>query len=323
MLNGLRNWLGNRIMNAERQTYDYGVAGYAPQTGTWFLDTDDESPERFFKRLTEDDLFKQSIQDLDNNLAKSDPTISRIYNDFVMFSTLESQLTCENPRGQAILDDIVVTLANKRNTINTVLARLFGSILLRGNYCFEITFADDRTFSNLFVVDPQTLYFRSDGDDWVIGQYSKESKFQPLSPDRVFFDAINPLVNDYKGHSMIAPAYPSAIGSSLMLQQLRDIVENQAWVRRLIRINDIAMKQAGYTNQEIKTRVDQAKANLKQSENLKDPDKLWAFTGEVEVTQSDGASRSGGLSFVDTIDRTLERKQVQGGGTYPFNLGSN
>ena len=334
MFDGIKRWAANQIANqileAERQTWDIGDVGVsAPQVGWYYGEELEQSPEQFFKSVTEEDLFKLTVSELSKRLVKSDPTISRIYDDFITMATLEIRLTCENPRGQQILDDLQTTLSQKRNSLNAILSKIFGSILLRGTYCFELTLDEMRRGSNIFVVDPDSLYFRSrpdkvDGEIWDLIQYSRRGKVVVLSPDRVFYDGVNPLLGELKGHSMIAPAFPSAIGSSLMLKDLREVLEKHAYVRRFLKINDIAMKQAGYSPADINTRITKSAADIKKHKRfLKDPGSIPTFLGDVELNQVDGASTGSGMQFVETIDRILERKSIRGGGAMASNLNSN
>lgn len=322
MLQAITKWLNNRAA-LRRETYDTDFFGTRHQQHLRLL-FDNDTNETRFQEIEEEDLYNKTVSELGNMLIKSNPTISRIYDDFVTFATLEVQLTCENPRGQRILDDFQMMLSRKRNPLSSVLSKVFGSIILHGTYCYEITFDDMRQPENIFVIDPDTLYFKYENEVWELGQYSEDGDFMPLSPDRVFYDAINPLIGEQKGHSMIAPAYPSAIGEQVMLQALPGVVTNQAWLRRFIRINDIAMRQANFSPKEIKDRIASARRNITKAGNLKDPKKVPVFTGEFEMDQLSGASAlPGGFQFVDTLNRIFERKMIQGGGTMPFSIGNN
>ena len=112
--------------------------------------------EKRFRQVTAESLEELSQTELSDLLIETDPTISRIYNDFVTFATLDVELTCADERGQAILDEFRLRLKQNRNSLNSVLVRIFGSILTYGTYCFEITFETLRSPSNLFVIHPDT-----------------------------------------------------------------------------------------------------------------------------------------------------------------------
>ena len=332
MFGPLKKWIQTRLLARDRQSASFPSSSLFRNSGT-FRDRgwgsgEGLNPEKQFRQVTAETLENLSLVELSNLLVETDPTISRLYNDFVIFSTLQYEVTCEDRMGQAILDDFLERLTQKRNSFSSVLSKLFGSILLHGTYCFEITFDQWRAPTNLFVIDPDTLYFRTrkekDGDEvWDLVQYDEDNKFTVLSPDRVFYDAVNPLLSHFKGHSMIAPAFPSVIGSTLMLKDLQEVVHNHAWLRKYIKINDIEMHAQGFNAEQITDRMNQIKALISSSQGFKDPSEVPVFTGPIEFNQVQGATSISGLQFVDTVDRVLERKSIRGGGGTPFNMGSN
>ena len=286
--------------------------------------------EKRFRQVTAESLEELSQTELSDLLIETDPTVSRIYNDFVTFATLDIELTCEDVRGQEILDEFRLLLKRNRNSLNSVLVRVFGSILAYGTYCFEITFDSLRAPTNIFVIHPDTLYFRSRSDGsggtvWDLGQYDDEDNFHVLSPDRVFYDATNPLVDKVKGHSMIAPAFPSAIGATLMQKDLQDVIHNHAWVRKFIKINDLELRKEKVPEKVIKERIATIEGLIRSTDNFKDPALVPVFSGPVEFSQVQGAgsSGSGGMQFVDIVARFLDRQAIRGGSGVPTFLGSN
>lgn len=304
-----------------------GSDGSEGRSFTWQRGGSDVNSEKRFRELTPEIVEEMSQAELSDELIETDPTISRIYNDFVTFATLGFELTCEDPRGQEILDAFRVLLRERRNSMNSVLSKLFGSILAHGSYCLEITFDRFRSPTNLFVINPTTLYFRSRGDGdgstiWDLGQYDDEDRFKVLSPDRVFYDATNPLVDKFKGHSMVAPAFPSVLGAKFMLRDLQDVIHNHAWVRKFIRINDLELRDKGLKPETIKKRVSDIETMIKANNNFKDPSLVPVFSGPVEFGQLEGV-QSGGMTFVDSTSRVLDRQAIRGASGSPTHLGSN
>ena len=282
-----------------------------------------QSNENFLQKIVPRILERLSIPELTRLLCRQDPSISRIHNDFQIFTTLDYELTCENEMGQRILDDFQLRLLQNRNNFGGVLAKLFSSILTEGTYCFEITVDQFFVPTNLFVIHPNSLHFKSrrtqDGEVWDIGQYN-DDKFIVLSPDRVFFDAINPLVDDLRGHSLIAPAFKSAVFSASILENLVQIINKMAYPKRKVILNIIECLEKNLEDDVI----DEIREKLREtvaSPAFQDPTKVPVMEGPVTYENVDDAPNN--LTLVDTVDRVMDRKTIRGGGASPTYMGSN
>ena len=150
MFNNLRRWLSKQIsagleiesnestqteqdsaQNDEDYTYEKfnTVLNTRRNSGftTWEHGLRDYNTEKYFREITADTLEKLALEELTEQLVKTDPSISRVHNDFVTFATLDYQLTCENPRGQAILDEFEDILTDNYNSLGLVLDQILSS----------------------------------------------------------------------------------------------------------------------------------------------------------------------------------------------------
>ena len=346
MLDNFRRWLSKQISagleiesgaeeedqkdsadNDEDYTYETFNTRLTSGFTTWEHGIRDVNTEKYFREITAETLEKLSLEELTELLIKTDPSISRIYEDFVTFATLDYDLTCENPRGQAILDGFEDLLTDNYNSLGLVLDQIFGSIVVHGTYCFELIYDQLRAPIDICVIDTDTLHFRTwtDSDGRIVrelGQYDENDEFILLDPQRVFYDAMNLYLNERKGHSMIAAAFPSAIGSTLMQKDLQEYLHNQAWVRKYVKIDTAEMIAKGMTTQQAAEWAKNAREQLASGNALKDPSKMPVFVGSVDINQAQGTGGSN-MNFVDSIDRVYDRKTIRGGGASPSNLGSN
>ena len=198
--------------------------------------------------------------------------------------------------------------------------------MLRGEICTEVVFDEQMNASNFFVVDPQFIKFKAENDEvdgqvWVMGQ-TRGDKFVPITSETVQFESINPLLKDPRGRSLVATAFPSIISDTLMLQDLRKVVKNHAWTQRYILINQIALKEAGFSTDEIEEIIKKDQNLIGSEWSQLEPNEIPVGTAEIELRQYEGAA-AGRLNFVDTLDRVHDRKSLRGGKTTPAALGSN
>ena len=286
------------------------------------------SSEQIFKEYSEEDLGNLDDVDLTDLMIKNDPTANRAWDDATLYGALSVQLTCENPRGQRILDDMQMVLDKKRNGLRGIISKLLTSILARGDMFSEVILGPKRRFENIVVVDPKYAYFENrkrgaEGLMPVLGQYFNGT-WKPLTSENVFYQSVNAYLDDPKGTSVLTTAFPSLISDRLVLQDLRKVVKNHAWLQRLIAINQIGLMEAGYKLPEIEKIVEKDKADIqKHWGGGIDPEETPVMTGEVEFRQYEGASGGRGLQFIDTIDRIHDRKTLRGIKATPFNMGSN
>ena len=289
-------------------------------------EADKSSTEQVYKSVTEQDLMDMKPHDLADVMVKNDPTIDKILDDFIINTLIDYSYDCEDPRGNEVLDEFIDLLERKRNPFPMSLVKIFTSIALRGEIFMEVVFDDNMNASNLFVMDPRFAKFEErndevDGQIWVLGQY-KRGKFERIDAETVFFLSINPLLIEPRGRSMIATAFPSIIGNTLMLQDLRTVIKHQAWFQRYISINIIALREAGFTQDEIKEIVERDEKLINEKWSKMGLDEIPVGTGEVEWKQF-GSEAQGRLNFVDTLDRVHDRKSIRGGKTTPSSMGSN
>ena len=304
---------------ARTSVSDYGTT----QNGNWAYDDIFPNNEDFIQEIKVKILKSFSISELTRLLCKQDPTISRVHSDFQIFTTLDYELTCENEVGQRILDDFQVALLQNRNNFSIVLAKLFSSIITQGTCCFEITIDPLLSPSNLFVINPDTLYFKTRttpaGEVWDLGQYDND-KFIVLSPDRVFFDAINPLVGDFRGHSFIAPAFKSAVFSDVIKENVVEIIKKHVDPRRWVNYDPTELIKGKASKTIIQDTCDKVREAV-NSPDFQDPTKVPVIPGPVNYGNVDDSQPQ--LDYIDVIDRVLDRKTIRGSGASPFNLGSN
>ena len=299
----------------------YGAWGTATDGGgrSW-------NPEQTFKEFTEEELKDLPIHDLADLLVRNDASISQVVDRFMTVTSIGYSLTCEDPRGQRLLDEGQELLEKKNNGFRTFLARLFSSAMLRGNVFAEATFDEMRNFSNFFCVDPKFAYFqgrRDEVDGWVPELYQwVNGKKVVIDSENVIYMSMNPLIDDIAGHSMIQTAFPPVISDTLMMQDLRKVIANHAWVQRFIAINQVALKQAGFTWEEIKEIVKRDRAMIAKDWQDLDVDETPVGTGEIEMRQYPGASNRG-FPQMDMADRAYDRKLIRGAKTTPLEMGSN
>ena len=284
------------------------------------------STEQVYRKLTEENLLDMNPFELSDLMVKNDPTIDKIVDDFIVYALIAFSYNCDNPKGNDVLDEFIDLLNQKRNTFRSSLTKLFTSVILRGELCCEIVFDEEMNASNFFVVDPQFIKFESkndpiDGQVWVMGQM-RGDEFKPITSETVQFESINPLLKDPRGRSLVATAFPSIISDTLMLQDLRKVVKNHAWTQRYILINQIALKDAGFSTDEIEQIIKNDKNLITNEWGNLEPNEIPVGTGEIELRQYEGAA-AGRLNFVDTLDRVHDRKSLRGGKTTPAALGSN
>lgn len=283
--------------------------------------------EEKYQSVTEEDLFNLTQSELIDLLAKNDPTLDRVLDDFIVYGIIDYTFDCEDERGNDVLQVYLNRLKTKHNSFRMTLVKMFTSILLRGMVCTEITFDEQSMPSNLFVVDPRYIVLKQenhedDGQIWVIGQ-EVNGTFKKIDADTVLFESVNPLLESPRGRSMVASMIPTLISNALMLNDLRTVIRNHAWMQKFIVINQIALKEAGYAPDEIKKIVEEDVALIKNWAELP-PEEIPVGTGEIELRQYEGAgSGSGGLRFVDIADRVHERKSLRGSKQPPSMLGSN
>ena len=313
-------WMSD-VFRLERQTHQ-GTGGQDRIFNWRPLSSESDQYSRKITKATS----ALSLSEQTKVLKEFDPSISRIYNDSVIFPVLDYELTCENSRGQQILDNFELELVRKRNSLNTILSKLFGSIKIYGEFCFELTFDPLLVPANLFVINPNTLDYRSVKDEngneyWELGQWDEENEFIVLDPDRVYIDVINALPDELHGSSLIAAAFEAAIASNQISHDYVDIMEYQNYRKRYAIFKATELIKAGATPEQVKQAANEAantfEAHLKTNDNTKMP----FFTNDIEYKQLDGGNS--GISEADIIDRVEDRKIIRGGGAEPAHLGSN
>ena len=317
----------SQIFSAQRSTVDEN----RPPTGLQvfeFNTQDNVNAERIFKRITEEDLYDYPTTKLIETLCVSNGTAARLWDDFVMFGTLDYTLTCESARGQMLLDKFRETLDNKRNSFEYNLRQIFSQIILRGNYCFEIILDENRMFSNLATPDPDYFRFQSredpnDGTVWELAQWDEQGEPIVIDSPFVHFEALNALPGRRKGTALIAPAMPSIISNLLMMQDLRKVVKTHAFMEKFWSINYIELKKAGYTFDQVKEIVDKSKEEIRKVAANRDKSLVPVVSAEMDLKQYSGAGADGGqgLGFVETVQQVNDNETMRGGMTTPPNLG--
>lgn len=318
-----KKWIGNNVVKFRRQTHQGTGSRY--DNIDWRSLSPNSDTRRYPQKITKDS-HNLSEQEQTKLLKEQDWSISRVYNDGVIFPVLDYELTCENERGQQILDTFERELIWKRNPLPTILSKTFGSIITRGDYCFEITFDPSSAPANLFIVNTNTLRFRSakDGNGneyWQLGQYDEDNNFIALDSDRVFYDVINPLPDEFKGSSMIAPAFGPAIDSNQVSHDYVDVIGNQAYTRRYFVYNTQPMIDSEMKPEDINKEVENVRSMIKNTNYLSDPSIIPVIMGDGELKQVQGGNS--GMRDAETLDRVHARHIMMGAGTLPFLMGSN
>ena len=283
--------------------------------------------EAGFERLTEEQLYNKEREELADIMVSNDATASLTVNIYVTLLLLDARLTCEDPRGQAVIDEFLMTLKKKRNAFSEFLQRVVMSIVTRGNIFTEVVFDDKMMPSNLFCYDTKWAEWRKvkdkiDGSVWKLGQNPAGKDWQEITSPNVFFYSITPLMGEKKGLGMMDTGFPSLISASLMLKDLRSVVANHAFIQRYIEIKTLEMKKAGLSTTEIQTQTASLKAQIAAEwGNLKPGDTPFSSDiAEMKELQGGGAR---GVSFADTTDRTLDRRSLRGTKLPPSYAGSN
>ena len=255
--------------------------------------------EQVFREIGENDLYQLSITELVETLVVSNGTAARLWDDFVTFSVLDYELTCEDARGQQLLDDFRVVLDNKRNPFDFTLRQIFSQVVLRGNYCFELILDDDRNLSNFVAVDPDLFKFLGrddpvDGTVYDLVQYDADGKPVVIDSPLVYFEAINALPGKRKGTALIGPAMPAIISNLLVMQDLRKVVSTSAFLEKYWSINHVELKKAGYTLAEIAEIVSTSEQQIGTVASNRDKTKVPVVSAEMELKQYAGATVGSG-----------------------------
>ena len=310
---------GRITMDIDRQYYGAWVSGGNGSTRNF-------NTEQVFKELSEDEVLGNDINDLTDLLVRNDSGISRALDIFVTLGAISFSLTCEDPRGQALLDDGLELLERKNNPFRTFLARIMSSAYLRGNIFAEVSFDRQQNMSNFFCIDPRYAYWegvKDPNDGWIpqLMQWQNGQKIVIDSPN-VIFMAINPLIDDIEGIGLAQTAFPPVLGDTFLFQDLRKVMRNHAWMQRFIAINQVELRQAGYSWEQVKEIVARDRQMIQEEWSNLDIEDIPVGTGEIEMRQYEGASTRG-LPQLDTADRTYDRKFIRGAKTTPFEMGSN
>ena len=313
----------NSTEGSARKTASF-VNDFYTRTKLLFWDGEPSS-EQDFKEMTESEILKKPPQELGDFMTKNEPTTAKVVDDFCSLCGLKVELTCEDERGQAIIDDALKMLYQKNNPFPVFIYKTFYSVLHRGNIFAEVVLNEMRDFENLFFVEPNTAVFqeaKDAKDGYRLGQLNSSGDFKAMDYDTVFFEAINPSLGALKGHSLIASAFPPALGELFMEQDLRKVVANHAWDRRMYTIDRLHLKEIGYTPDQIDKIVEQNRT-LIESWGAIDPSMTPVSTSEIGVARSEGAGSGGGLNFVEMLGRFYDRLMSRGLKTDNFGINSN
>ena len=293
------------------------------------LKTEGGASQSKFEKVKTSDLNDLSIVDLVVKMVKSDPLLDMTVDYYCTLVSLEHTLTAESDVAQRAINEINEMLEFKKIPLSLLVSHIASSMILRGNVCVERVFDENNMPSSIYSVDPRWFEWRLmdagvDGQRWFLGQFTGEQDtWEKLAETpHVLWLSVNPIVGERSGRSPLATAFDPLIKDTELLSDLSEVVRTQAFVRRFIQYQTLRMKELNFSQSDISQMTNEASDDMKKWAGL-GPDEIPTSSDVVQWNQEQGATRQGGLSFVDTVDRVYDRKSLRGAKMPPALAGTS
>ena len=312
-----------------RATYDeYYINPIS--TGFAYISPDNENDWKL-KSIDEASLSTRQAQELIDIFLNSSPDLDRALHDMYQFVNIGWSLTCDDPRGQAVLDNALDAMQNGlgKEDLDDKVNRLIASGFLWGALYTESVFDETgQDFVDLVVISPaQARFQRRDvpprGQYWQLGQ-EERGQFRALDDPTVIYKAINPVPDKPFGRPMVNSSIFGIIFQLGLLKSLRQVIESQAWPRQFWTIDRELLFNANVNPKEIDKIIQDTEQKIEMYMSNANLDKAkQPVTGnEVEVQTIGGVNRSN-FGAIESIQKLLDTWITRGLKQYPILFGIN
>jgi hypothetical protein len=156
-----------------------------------------------------------------------------------------------DPAGQAILDDLAKRVGAEYggglDQLHNVLAL---SVITNGAVAIDAAPTDDLSDTeDWYPVDPRLITFKRDKSSkrLVMGQ-KINGQFKELNPEQVFYQPLDPDIDDPYGRPPLLPAIHASMAKAQMLNDLRAVAHNQGYPRLDVTLQWEEIKKAAPPN---------------------------------------------------------------------------
>lgn len=282
-----------------------------------------------FDKVSEDDLLKLPIVDLAIKMIKSDSLLDMTVSLYCTLVSLEHELTAESSTAERAIREINDLLEYKRIPLSLLVSHIASSMIVRGNICVERVFDKQGRPSSVFCMDTRWFEWKLqdagiDGQMWFLGQNTgdRQSWERLRETPNVLWVSINPLIGERMGRSPIVTAFDPALKNTELLDALSKVVKTQAFVKRFLQIQQLKMKEVGFTSTEIDKLTSEAHDDVKKWAGL-GVDEIPFSSDVINWDQEPGATGRGGLSFTTEANKQFDRMAMRGAGVPPGVVGGS
>ena len=269
--------------------------------------------------LDERYLASQTTTDLIDSLKDVSPEFNRALHDFIQFVVTSYELVVDNPEGLNILEEVIETMSDKKESFITKLEKAASSIFLHGAIFSEVVFdPQGREFSDFVIIDATLVEFREsedpvDGQQYRLGQM-KDGRFVDLQDDpTVDYIAFDSVTGSPFGRSLSAAGIFPALFSLMLMKDLRQVIRTSGYPQKVAQADRQKLYDSGTTDP-----ADQLAIIEKTKEDLinflSQPAGPYTDTpilgSEWEIKTIEGI-RGSNLAAVETLINTIERMMVR------------
>ena len=279
--------------------------------------------------FNEEVLARRDAVDLMETLVDASPDVDRALHDMYLFIVQGFTLTSPDPNAQKILDDALVTMKMRGESLISKLRRCVAAGFIGGAIYAENVFEmNARDFHDIKIIDPfQARFEKVDhevgGQGWRLGkeEYGR-GRFIPIHPDpTVIYEPINPMPGRPFGRPLANSAIFAIIFLIGLMKSARQVVETQAWPRGYWRINRKELAEAGIGTEADIQKIVEANQALIVNYMQRATKATQPIMGAEVSYDVIGAMGRNNLGAVEMLEKVLERWIVRGLKQYPILFG--
>ncbi len=288
------------------------------------------------------DVQNVDFDELTGILADLSPEISKALWDFINLSNSGYELRALRPNddseeidepGQAILDDMMNTIASYHGTAGVMFDRLFKMIFLRGSFLLELVMAENgRDFVDIATPDTKTLEFRRVNDPlrgqvWKFGQRQK-GEFVDLDIPTIRYIPVHPNPDSIEGHPLVAPALFLGIFLMAVLRDTKRVVQHQGYMRLDVavlfdKLKDTMPSEIQSDPNAIVKWMNDIVGAVEEVYSSLEPDDTYVHSDSIEVRDPVGTVSADSLDAIEALFKAIERMMVRALKTMPILLGTD
>jgi hypothetical protein len=325
--NPARYQSGRLTLNAGiRQVYNFPIPPGTPEE-TWRSSLLDS---RTLQRMKAEDLML-ILPDLSPEVGKAFWDYQRMSNAGFEYKVLKADpgSESEDTPARRVVEDYLEDL-NRRYGLDSLIARQYGQLYLRGGIFAELVLGPDRsTAVDLALPDPISVRYEAkvgpQGEYWQLGQY-QVGVFVPIDRPTVWYYPIDPLPHGPPyGRPIFSPALFAALFLLAALHDMRRVIAQAGYSQIDFEIVTEVLQK--YMPDDVRDDPDKTKAwiagmmdDLKTYYGQLEPDDALMHTDAIKINRAKG-SISLDVQGFGTLADVLERMCVRALKTVPMAMG--